>query len=305
MDVVTRELRDRDTLMAEIVEWVRAEHADVVQDAGSHTRLVRLLRGPTGRSMSTVWALCDYLPADGGPPLMARFAAADGLDPAKREIALGLAGARQDVYRVEQEAAGATVGLRSLSSGATVDVFAGDGLERLEAGDTLVARIAHTTSIATAWGRCARFDGRHERRWRACLAALPDDRQAAALTLLQFHPDDVAEPLPDDLALHTATLRVDDDELLVEELEDDGALECLGECIEGGWAFAWLGDATSGSTDLGGWDEDGTIEVARVIVRPPEVVIASGDRGTLGLATSHLEHCVRDRLSRQPGLWAA
>lgn len=236
---------------------------------------------------------------------MARFAAADGLDDAMRVLARGLASARLDVYRVERAAAGATVGLRSLGSGAGVDVLAGEGLERLGVGDMLVARLTGTTSIATPWGSCARFDGRFERRWRACLAALPGDRQAAGLALLEFHPEDAAEPLPDDRVLDTAILRIEDGELVVEELEGDGALECIGQSADGGWAFAWLGDPGSGRPDLGGWDEGGAIEVARVTVGPRELVIVSGDSDALAAARSHLERSLGDLVSSQLALWAA
>lgn len=38
--------------------------------------------------MSTAWALGDVVPADGGPPLMSRFAAKPGLADARRGVAL-------------------------------------------------------------------------------------------------------------------------------------------------------------------------------------------------------------------------
>jgi hypothetical protein len=46
------------------------------------TMSIRVLGGATGRSMSLVWALNDYLPEDGGPSLMARLAALP-TDPAE------------------------------------------------------------------------------------------------------------------------------------------------------------------------------------------------------------------------------
>lgn len=73
----------------------------------------------------------------------------------------------------------------------------------------------------------------------------------------------------------------------------------------GGWAFAWLRDAASGRPDLGGWEEGGEIEVARVTVSPREVVIASGDRDALATVRSHLERSLGDLVSTQLALWAA
>jgi len=59
--------------------------------------------------------------------------------------------------------------------------------------------------------------------------------------------------------------------VILEALEEDDALECIGEHIPSGWAFAWLDDAGCGSFDLGGWLEDDDIEVARLIVREREL----------------------------------
>ena len=65
-----------------------------------------MLRGITGRNMSMVWAINDYRPTDGGPPLIGRYAARPELSEAGRAIARGLADARLDTYRVRSVAAG-------------------------------------------------------------------------------------------------------------------------------------------------------------------------------------------------------
>lgn len=287
IDAVASELRDRDALLAKLIDWVSDEHADAIEDAGRATTLVRMLRGRTGRSMSSAWALCDFAPADGGPPLMSRFAATAELDSAEREIARGLVAARLDAYHV-CSAADATIGMASLTDGTHVRVFAERGFELLDIGDMLVARIVHNTSIPTAWGLGARFDGQHERRWRARIDELPSNRAQAALTLLHFHPDDAAEPLPDGQDLFSVTWRIDDDDEIIEALEDDDALECIGEHIPSGWAFAWLDDAGCRSVDLGGWAEDDDIEVARLIVREHELRAVSPDHDVLGSLVAHI-----------------
>lgn len=289
IDAVAGELRDRDALLAKLIDWVKDEHQQTLEDAGRETTLVRVLRGRTGRSMSSAWALCDFVPADGGAPLMSRFLATTELDDAEREIARGLAAARLDAYHVCSAAAGATIELVSLTDATHVHVFADGGFELLDVGDTLVARIVHNTSIATAWGLGARFDGEHQRRWRARLAALPSNRAQAALLLLQFHPDDAAEPLPDGRHLHRMTWRIDDDHEILEALEEDDTLECIGEHIPSGWAFARLDDTGCGSSDLGGWVEDDDIEVARLIVCERELTAISADHDVLGSLIAHVE----------------
>ena len=289
IDAVAGELRDRDALLAKLIDWVSDEHAETLEAAAHETTLVRVLRGRTGRSMSSAWALGDFTPADGGPPLMSRFAVTAELDSAEREIARGLATARLDAYHVCSAVAGATIELASLTDGTHVHVFAEPGFDLLDIGDTLVVRVVHNTSIPTTWGLGARFDGEHRRRWRARIDELPSERAQAALTLLHFHPDDTAEPLPDDQDLHRVTWRIDDDDEILEALEDDDALELIGEHIPSGWAFAWLDDAGCGSVDLGGWVEDDDIEVARVIVREHELSAVSPDHDVLGSLVGHIE----------------
>jgi hypothetical protein len=87
--------------------------------------------------------------------------------------------------------------------------------------------------------------------------------------------------------------------------KDDDAWECLGEAIPAGWAFAWLGDATS-CDDLGGWrEEDGTIEVARLIVLERELRLVSADHGTLITVAAHVDDDLRDLIQTRPDTLAA
>ncbi len=300
MDAVAGELRDRDALLAKLIDWVKDEHEGTLEDASCETTLVRVLRGRTGRSMSSAWALCDFAPADGGPPLISRFAASAELDSTEHEIARGLTAAHLDAYHVASAASGATIELVSLTHGTHVPVFVDGGFERLDVGDTLVARVVHNTSIATAWGLSVRFDGEHRRRWRARIDELPSNRAQAALILLQFHPDDVAEPLPDRRDLHSVTWRIHDDGEILEALEKDHALECIGEHIPSGWAYAWLDDAGCGGVDLGGWVEDDDIEVARLIVRECELTVVGADHDVLGSLIGHLRRSMGDLIAVPP-----
>ncbi len=126
IDAVAGELRDRDALLAKLIDWVSDEHAETLEAAARETMLVRVLRGRTGRSMSSAWALGDFAPADGGPPLMSRFAAKAELDSAEREIARGLATARLDAYHVCSAVAGATIELASLTDIEVARVIVGE-----------------------------------------------------------------------------------------------------------------------------------------------------------------------------------
>jgi SEC-C motif len=282
LDVVTRELRERDAFLDDLIAWVRAEHAQTLEDAGSHTTLIRMLRGVHGRNMSLIWALNDYRPRDGGPTLIERYIARPELGPSVKAIAHGLAAARLAVYRVGPLAPGVWLELESLNDDAPVRVAWQGGFEHLQVAETLVVRVVHATTAPTLWGLGARFSADGETRWKARLAALPSDSTEAALTVLGFHPDDAAEPLPDGVELHTMTWSIKDDERVLEVIEDDELWECLGEAIPSGWAFAWPDEATSGVADLGGWREEaGEIEAARLIVREQDITLLSADRGTL------------------------
>jgi hypothetical protein len=290
LDAVARELRERDAFLDDLTAWLRVGHEATVEEAGRQTAMIRMLRGPTGGSMSIVWALNDYRPADGGPTLIERYAACPEASASGRAIARGLGEARLDVYRVRSVAAGAWLELHSLSDDTSVRVAWRDGLEHLRHAETLVARVVRATSLPTLWGPGARFPAGGERRWRARLATSPTDPAQAALALLEFHPDDAAEPLPDGVELNTRTWSIQDDEAVLETVEDEDTWKCLGRQLPDGWAFAWPNDSTSGAADLGGWQERrGEIEAARLVVCEHHVALLSGDQRTLQQIASHLE----------------
>lgn len=291
LEGAARELREREALLAVLVDWLRAEHAATLEDAGRETTLIRMLRGSAARSMSMVWAINDFTPTDGGLPLMTRFASRTDLDPPARDLARGLAEARLGVYRVGAGIADVWVELEPLAGGAAVRILSGGDLTAPEVGDIVVARVVHATSTPSLWGTAARFAPETERRWRARLAELPADRASQALTVLGFHPDNAAEPLPRGLHMVTAAWSIVDDDAVLELLEDDPLFECIGEAMPSGWAFSWLADVASGRPDLGGWQEgDGRIEVARVVVTEHEATLVSADRETLHAVTLHLRH---------------
>jgi SEC-C motif len=305
LEAVARELRARDELLDDVVAWLRAEHEQTIYEVGSETAWIRMLGGDIGRSMSLVWALADYVPDDGGPPLMARYAERCELSPPARAIARGLAGARLDVYRVGSTVSGLWLELEPLT-GMPVRLGWLDGLERVQIGEIVVARVVHATTMPTVWGLGTCFPADSERRWKARLAALPTDPAEAALIVLGFRPDDTAEPVADGIELHTLTWSISDDESVLEALEDEDLWESLGEAIPSGWVFAWPEEASSGGRDLGGWREHaGEIEVARLIVGERDIALLSADRGTLLEIASHLEESLRGLIAPRPDALAA
>ena len=156
------------------------------------------------------------------------------------------------------------------------------------------------------WGLGACFPADSERRWKARLAALPTDPAQAALIVLGFRPDDVAEPVADGIELVTLTWSISDDEAVLEALEREDLWESIGEAIPSGWAFAWPEDATSSARDLGGWEERaGEIEVARLIVHERDIVLVSADPRTLLEIATHLEASLRGLIAPRPDALAA
>jgi len=306
LEAVARELRERDALMGDVIAWVRDERQQELKEASAETTLIRLLGGLTGRNMSLVWALNDYVPADGGPPLMMRYTERPGLDPSSYEIARGLTEARLEVYRVSAVVPGLWVEIEPLAGGRSLRLPAQDGLERLQTGEILVARMVTATTMPTPWGVCARFAADSERRWRARMAALPADPARAALIVLGFQPEDAAEPLPDRLQLHSVAWRVDDDDAVCETLEAEDSWECIGQAIPSGWAFSRPDDAASETLDLGGWRKvDGEIEIARLIVCEREMTLVSADHQTMIELAALLEESLRGLIASRPGALAA
>jgi hypothetical protein len=305
-DAAARELRERDAVLEDVIAWVRDEHRQTLRDAGRETTLIRLLRGRRGRNMSLVWALTDFMPADGGPPLMARYAARPDLSPSARTLAYGLARTRLEVYRVQSTVGDIWLEIEPLVGGPSLRISCQEEPERPEVGDILVARVVTTTAIPTLWGLCERFAADGERRWLARLAALPTDPAQAALTVLGFHPDDAAEPPPDGLELHAHTWSIDDDEVVLEELEHQDAWQCIGQAIPSGWAFSRLQSADSGGRDLGGRHEhDDEIEVARLVVGEHEMILVSADRGTVLEIAAEVEQSLEGLIAPRSDALAA
>lgn len=304
-ETVARELRERSALLADLVSWLQEEHEQTLEDASRETTLISLLRGPAGRHMSLVWALNDHRPVDGGPPLMARYADRADLDPSSAAIARGLAEARLDVYRVVAKPAHLWIEIEPLSGGSPLRLLSQDGLERLQIDEVLVARVVRATSMPTLWGSVVCFAAGNERRWKARCETLPADPAAAALVLLGFHPDDAAEPLPEGVQLHASVWTIDDDDAVIDALEEADLWECIGEALPTGWAFSWPGD-DSRVVDLGGLPEDdGVIEVARLIIREREMTLVSADRQTLAEVAVALEMTLSGLISRQSETLAA
>jgi hypothetical protein len=293
LDAVAGELRDRDALLAQLAGWAKDEHASTFMEANDSVFLIRVLRGVAGRLGSLIWVLNDFVPADGGPPLIHRFAERSELDPGARRIVAGLAAARLDVHRVIACRSDRWIVIEPLRGGGPIDVMSDAGLAGLRAGDLLVARIVHATSVATPWGAVFRFPAETERRWRACLDALPEDSAAAALEILGFEPEDAAEPLPDRVDLLTRAWPIEDDDAVLEALEEDPLVDSLGG-TPGGWAFARLDDADSGHPDLGGASDDDIIEVARIVVSERELRLVAGAHETLSTVITDLESGLGD-----------
>jgi hypothetical protein len=304
-ETVARELRERTAFLADVSSWLKEEHEQILEDASRETTLVSLLRGPTGRHMSLVWALNDYRPADGGPPLIARYAERADLDPSSVAIARGLAEARLDVYSVVAEPADLWIEIEPLTGDSPLRLPSQDGLERLQIGEILVARVVRATSMPTLWGNSVRFAAGSERRWKARYATLPADPADAALLVLGFHPDDAAEPLPEGVQLHASVWTIDDDDEVIDALEEDDLWECIGEALPTGWAFSWPGDDTP-AVDLGGLPGDeGEIEVARLTVCEREMTLVSADRQTLNELAVVLDTTLRGLISPQSETLAA
>jgi hypothetical protein len=298
LDAVACELRERAAFVGNLTAWLKDEHEQEIEEAGSHTTLIRILRGAAGRGMSAAWAFTDYRPADGGAVLIERYATRPELSDSERAIARGLAGARLDAYRVGAVVPGVCIELESLSEGTSARVGWRDGYEHFALDEIVVVRVVRATSLPTLWGPGTRFPAGGERRWRARLATLPAERADAALALLKFHPDDVAEPLPDGVELRTRRWTIEDDDAVLAVVEDDEMWEGLGQALPDGWAFAWLDDAESGATDLGGWrDEPGEIEAARLIVCERDVTLLSAGPRSLREIGAKLEASVQELIT--------
>lgn len=83
-------------------------------------------------------------------------------------------------------------------------------------------------------------------------------------------------------------------------------MEDIGESLPSGWAFAWPTAPAADEIDLGGWTEDdGQIEVARLIVDELEVNLISATRATLSEIAAQLEAGLRDLIKPSANRLAA
>lgn len=286
-DDVAAKIREHDAVFDDVVEWVQDQHSDVVVAAGEHTRLIRLMGGAAGRSMSAHWALADYRDASGAQPLLQRYALREDLDPRVRTIARELAAARLAVHRVVSCQPSLLI-LEVLDDGARLELRGERGLGTLAPGELVVARIAVTAAGPTALGMPRRRGPDCERRWRARLSTLPPDPSEASLAILQFIAEDAAEPLPDDLALHAVTLEIDDVEFALDDLGYDESFQDLGLALPAGYAYGWPVDDESTAVDLGGLASFELHEGARVIVTDERAVVASSCPTVLDQVVAHL-----------------
>jgi hypothetical protein len=111
--------------MDDVITWLRTEHEQTVNAARAETGLLPYAGGPAGRNMSLIWALNDFRPDDGGPPLMARYAQRPRLSSHAREIARSLADARLAVYLVSGRVHGTWLELDPLAGGPPVRIAGG------------------------------------------------------------------------------------------------------------------------------------------------------------------------------------
>jgi hypothetical protein len=66
-----------------------------------------------------------------------------------------------------------------------------------QAGDIILTRLIFGSPAPSIWGAGAVFETASAGKWTRHVETLPVDRAEAALALLNFHPDDHAEPLVD------------------------------------------------------------------------------------------------------------
>lgn len=285
-DDVAAKIREHDAVFDDVVEWVQDQHSGVVVAAGERTRLIRLMGGAAGRSMSAHWALGDYRDASGAQPLLQRYAEREDLDLRVRTIARELAAARLAVHRVVSCQPSLLI-LEVLDDGARLELRGEQGLGTLAPGELVVARIAATATGPTTLGMARRHGSDCERRWRARLSTLPPDPCEASLAILQFIAEDAAEPLPD-LVLHAATLEIDDAEFALDDLGDDEWFQDLGLALPAGYAYGWPIDDEATAVDLGGLASFELAEGARVTVTDDCAVVVSSCPTVLDQVVAHL-----------------
>jgi len=289
LESAAREERALEGVFRGLADWISEECPRLYEEANEVTRFERLLGGSLQRRHYSLWAMIDYAPSDGGPPLAARYATRPDLPRAEQAHAERIAATKVDVHRVLDVVPGIWVELETLAGGETARTLSPLASTRTRAGDVLLTRLMSGPSSPSIWGAGTVFGADGVRKWAHHIDALPAGRADAALTLLSFDPADHAEPLPDAHDWVTVTWRVDDGELVLDALEEDPLFASLGQEISGGWAFAWLG-ARKPRAAVAPDDEDGEGgERARLVVDRELVTTHAIDQAVSNDLEAHLE----------------
>lgn len=288
LETVAREDRELDGVFRDMVDWISEECSELYGEAGELTRFERLLRGPLMCRHYSLWAMIDYRPSDDGPPLAARYATRAGISPARQACAERIAGTRLGVHRVLDVVPGMWLDLRAVAEDEPVRAIAPLASTHTQAGDIILTRLIVGPPAPSIWGAGAVFEPDSAGKWTRHVETLPADRADAALALLNFHPDDHAEPLVDRGGRVSTDWTVYGDELVLDALEEDPLFESLGQEIGGGWAFAWSrGDRHLRAAEPEPGDVEGN-ELARVVVDRDRLTVLAIDHAASGELAAHL-----------------
>lgn len=293
VDALAKLQKDDERVGCALLDWAEGEHHALFGEllAASGALALRHRLNPQSQQLRMTWAITDAIPADGGPPLAARYAERAELDQRDREIARRLADAHPRLYQVRGVIPGLWIELAALDRelapyGRILRVFSNMVSGAISPGQTVLARVIEDEALASFWGPVSGYPGDARATLRAVLRGVDITSAEGSLQALNFDPDGYASPIPDGLALRMIEWGVDDDEDVGEQLEDSGRFASLGleaEVPGEPWAFAWLDVRTGDAMDLGGWrdDEDGLIEVARLVLHHNHLVVSSTSASVL------------------------
>lgn len=293
LETAAREDRELDGVFRGMVDWISEECSELYEEAGELTRFERLLRGPLMRRHYSLWAMIDYRPSDRGPSLAARYATRVGISPTQQACAERIAGTRLGVHRVLDVVPGIWLELQAVAGDASVRAIAPLASTHTRAGDIILTRLIFGSPAPSIWGAGAVFEPDSAGKWMRHVDTLPADRAEAALALLNFDPDDHAEPLVDRGGRVSSSWTVYDDELVLDALEENPLFESLGQEIGGGWAFAWSrGDRHLRAAEPEPGDV-GRDELARVVVDRDLLTVHATDHAASGELATHLARELR------------
>lgn len=289
LDVLAKLEEQDERVGCALLDWAHTEHdamfGEILAESGALALRHRLSQ--ESQQLRVTWAITDGSPADGGLPLAMRYAESPDLDEQDRRIARRLADAHLRLYQVHKVVPRLWIELEALDrkmtkSDGILRVFSQRVSTAVEQGSVILARVVDADALASFWGPVCGYPADSQPKLRAFTRAVDITTAEGSLAALGFDPDGYAPPLPEGLALRTAVWSVDDDISVGEQLEDSGRFASLG--IEIGaadepWAFAWLGLPRIGAIDLGGWpdDEDGFVELARVVLHRDHLIVSSTD----------------------------